>query len=279
MAQLGVKELGTTDIGGSSATVSGTATASISAGGSIFRSSTVAGTADAVTTTATTDYIRRGTFVDADLLDRLPKPLRREPDAEFRQFIDVLQSGLNDYDERLVEIIASHQITNAGTVADLEQIGAAFGPLGRRRGRELDAYRQYLLGLAESFNGRGTVPGIRFAVAAGVRASPESIAITEDYPVLEYSLQLTDWEDHRTTTVRDLADLADASVSELAGPVDYRFATLDSRVEMGEMQAEKSVEYDELTINVSMGELQHEHVSSGLGSGVLGDGTPLGPDS
>lgn len=96
--------------------------------------------------------------------------------------------------------------------ADLDRIGAIFGELGRRRGRADDEYASFLRSVVQSFSGRGTVSGIRFAVASGLGADPESIEIIEDFKNNSYIIGIEQpFPPHNLVTLTDLGELADPS--------------------------------------------------------------------
>jgi hypothetical protein len=191
-------------------------------------------------------------MIDQQLIEFMPHPLPRDDGTTFREWVVAHQNTLDEFGADLEAILASHQITTAAG-EHLDRIGAMFGALGKRRGRPDQAYRQFLLSLVQSFKGRGTVPGIRFAVAAGVLAHPDTVTVTEDFDALEYELTLTEWAPHATSTIAALASLSDASVSERRAPLHYLLAG----------DAERPTSDGARVVSST----------SGLGSGTLGDGT------
>lgn len=94
---------------------------------------------------------------------------------------------------------------------DLDRIGALFGELGRRRGRDDDEYVDYLKSIVGSFSGRGTVPGIKQAVASSLGTDTDDISVSEDFDANSYQIIFDDWPDHRTGTITTVAELADPS--------------------------------------------------------------------
>lgn len=129
----------------------------------------------------------------------------RAHDEEFDQFEDDLEG-----------VKIGRQIDNAETEDELSRIGALFGELGRQRGRGKEEYRQFLKGIVESFDGRGTVPGLKFAIAAGVGTDPSNVTVIEDFQNLEYTVQLDNVNTSLVTSaINDLADLADPSCVKL----------------------------------------------------------------
>lgn len=95
---------------------------------------------------------------------------------------------------------------------ELDLIGAMFGELGRRRGRSDSEYKQFLRSIVQSFAGRGTIDGIKFAVASALTSDPSNIIINEDFINNEYQVQLNQpWPAHKVVTITELADIADPS--------------------------------------------------------------------
>jgi len=167
-------------------------------------------------------------MVDFDDVFDLPFFLDRSEGSVIRQYIAAHNDEIQDFGDKLEEVMESHQIDNA-TGEELDQIGAAFGPLGRRRSRGDQEYRIYIKSLVQSFRGRGTVPGIISAVAAGLNTEDNNVEIIEDFQDLEYTIRLTDWSSHRGTTIEELAELADASVSRLKR-IEYDVVTEEMTV-------------------------------------------------
>ncbi|GGM64140.1 hypothetical protein J2752_000470 [Halarchaeum rubridurum] len=161
---------------------------------------------------------------DGDLPGRLPSPFLLSGESDFAAWITAHQDELERYAGDLEAVAKSLKITQADGRA-LDELGKGFGQLGRRRGRDDGPYRSYLLSLVGAFNGRGTPPGLRLAIAAGVLADQDDVALIEDFQSLEYEVVLRDWQAHRTGTVHALADLADPSVVARRDPIHYDLPT------------------------------------------------------
>lgn len=153
-------------------------------------------------------------FIDDTVLEQFPELLRREPESIFRRYIDAHDEELDEFDADFTQVIASHQVDNA-TGNDLNRIGRLFGELGRRQGRTDTEYRVHLKHIIQSFNGRGTVPGIKFAVSSGLNVQADTVEVEEHFDDIEYTIILNDWEAHSGSNIEELADLSDASVSRL----------------------------------------------------------------
>jgi len=128
----------------------------------------------------------------------------------------------NDQSEQAVssieDAVASHQVNRASGF-DLDQIGALFGELGRRRGRSDQEYRAFLKTIVQSFSGRGTIPGLKFAIAAGVGVDSSDVTITEDFTEIGYEVRVDNVDTtFLSSVINDLADLADPSGVELLSP-------------------------------------------------------------
>jgi len=115
--------------------------------------------------------------------------------------------------------ISSHEIDNASG-DDLDRIGAIFGELGKRRSRDDQDYRIYLKSVVQSFNGRGSLQGLRFAIASAIGTDSNNIEIIERFDQLEYDVQIFNVETpFISSAINDLAELADPSVVELGEAV------------------------------------------------------------
>lgn len=125
----------------------------------------------------------------------------------------------SNYEQLTADAVSSIHIDEADTVAELERIGAIFGELGKRRGRGREEYRAFLKTIVQSFNGRGTKPGIKFAIAAGVGTDTENITIIEDFVEVGYEIRVDNVDTAFVSSViNEMADLADPSGVELLSP-------------------------------------------------------------
>jgi len=149
-----------------------------------------------------------------ELIENFPYVIPRDPASVIKRYIDAHDDEIETFEDKLDEVMDSHQIDNA-TGDELDEIGKIFGRLGKRESRDDQDYRIYLKTIVQAFNGRGTVPGIISAVAAGLGEPEDNIEVTEDYQNLEYDIIIKDWPSHKGSTVEELADLADASVARL----------------------------------------------------------------
>lgn len=177
--------------------------------------------------------LERNPTAATELGDRVPYPFPTDPDADLQQWLAELQAEADELDEGLDAVLESLQVPNADDGA-LDELGKDHGRLGQRRGRSDSQYRAFLLSLVAAFDGRGTAPGIRTAIAAGVLADKSAIALVEDTDALEYEVVLSAWDAHQTGTIHELADLADPSVVQRRDPLHYRLAAAVTEYTVGD---------------------------------------------
>jgi len=188
-----------------------------------------------------------------------------------------MQAAADDVDVGVDTARKSSQIRNASNEA-LDEIGKDYGPLGKRRGRDEAQYRSFLLSLVAAFDGRGTAPGIRTAVAAGVLANVDDVRLIEDESELEYEVVLENgaWAAHSSGTVRELADLADPSVVQQRGPVHNRLPTAEIGISTADTEINSGTELEPAIVGIDAGDTEHKTVNSEDTFGVDrfdGDGT------
>ena len=158
---------------------------------------------------------------DKDLLDRAGSAFPTfDRDSTFRRVFDALQSELDTFSGETRQVEQSLRVREA-TGQSLDLIGAEFGQLGRRRGRDDNTYRQLLLSLVSAFNGRGTVEGVKTGVGAGLAVETSDIRLDEDFANNQYIVELFDWTPHRVSTVDELADLTDPVSVPRVAPIRY----------------------------------------------------------
>jgi hypothetical protein len=152
---------------------------------------------------------------DLTLAERLPAAFPSyDDDTEFSTWLAAHQDEVDALGADLAGVQKSLQVAHA-TGDELDRIGADFGILGRRRSRDDEAYRQYLMTLVQAFRGRGRVDDVRFAVASGLTVAEAAVTLDEDVQETSYDVVLTDWTSHKGSTVEELADIADPSAVDL----------------------------------------------------------------
>jgi hypothetical protein len=158
---------------------------------------------------------------DLDLAERLPEALPAyDGETDFAAWLRAHQDEVDSLDVALDDVQRSLQVAHA-TGDALDRIGADFGLLGRRRVRDDQAYRQLLQSLVQAYSGRGTPPGVRTAIAAGVLIDAADVELIEDFDANRYEVRLHEWTSHRTETVDTLASLSDPSVIQRRDPIHY----------------------------------------------------------
>lgn len=176
-------------------------------------------------------------IIDSKFIEYFPSILPREPSSVFRRYIDTYGDAFNGLDSAMSYVKQSHDVTEANG-RDLQQIGALYGEIGRQGTRSEEEYRAYIQSLLNSFNARGTVAGLKFAIAAAVDTDVDNVEIVEDFDNNEYEIELRNVNSKfLSSTVNDLAELADPSGVELSSaPVvfitgdEYRFEATESSV-------------------------------------------------
>jgi len=152
------------------------------------------------------------------LKERLPEVLPLFRDSRLATVIEAIQSEFDEFksDTDAVQDSLFIDTANGGS---LDQIGADFGLIGQRRGRNDAEYRQFLRSVVPAFDGRGSEQDVAVAVGAGVARAPRFVDLREDFDAREYEVELFNWSPHRSGTVHDLADLADPVSVDRVDPV------------------------------------------------------------
>lgn len=174
-----------------------------------------------------------------DIIEYFPPITPRGSDSVIVRFLDAFSTEAEDFGDDLDEIRESHYVDVASGDA-LDRIGAQYGPLGRRAGRDDSAYRTYLKSLVQVFQYRGTVPGIIAATSAGLGIRERYVDVYEHFndpeseiatpkERREYTITLSEWTPHRVSTIEQLANLSDASTSDLR-KIRYDAATEETGV-------------------------------------------------
>lgn len=155
------------------------------------------------------------------LRNRLPSlfPLLQN-NATLKTIVDALDDELQEL-EADVDGVQDSLFVNTADGQSLDLIGDDFGLIGQRRGRDDEAFRQFLRSVVPAFDGRGTEGDVEVAVAAGVATDADEIDLIEDFANREYQVELFDWSAHQTSTVHELADLADPVAVDRIDPLFY----------------------------------------------------------
>jgi hypothetical protein len=140
-------------------------------------------------------------------------------DQEYRsvlsRYVEAHDEEFESLNEDIITIISNRQVVNAEG-EELDRIGAIFGQLGKRSGRNDSDYRAYLRSIVDSFGGRGSRAGLRFAIASAVGTTPDNIEIRENVSELSYTILINNVDtEFISTSIDELADLADPSGVEL----------------------------------------------------------------
>jgi len=158
--------------------------------------------------------------MSSSLKERLPEVLPLFRDSRLATVIEAIQAEFDDFKSD-TDTVQESLFINTADGGSLDQIGADFGLIGQRRGRDDTAYRQFLRSVVTAFDGRGTERDVEVAVSAGVAVGPDEVDLRQDFSNREYEVELFDWSAHQTGTVRNLADLADPVAVDRVDPVYY----------------------------------------------------------
>lgn len=153
-------------------------------------------------------------------------------ESTFSRYVEAHSEEMSAIDSDIEYLVSSRQIDSAGG-DDLDRIGSLFGEIGERRGRNDSEYRAYLKSIVDTFKGRGTIPGIKFAVAGALGLNAYDISIIEYYDDLENGLYINTWNRHRVDTVVEMFNLSKPSVVQLRRPVRYGVGDQRSDVVVG----------------------------------------------
>lgn len=186
-------------------------------------------------------------------LDNRPVPVLHSPESTFKRYVDAHGEEMSRIDSDIEYVLTSRQVNHASG-DDLDMLGDFFGPLADRHGRDDAEYRQYLKSIVESFKGRGTRDGIKFAVAGGMGVDPSAVELIDHFDELENTILIDGWGRHHTGRAETMFQLASPSVVQLRTPLKYNFGDND------------------LDVVADLGD-HTVTVDPGLGSGTVGGNT------
>jgi len=126
------------------------------------------------------------------------------------RYIENSDEELSSVEDELDEIIKAKFIDNA-TGEELDNIGATFGQIGKRSGRNDTQYRIYLKSVVQSFVSRGTISGIKAAISAATDFPLEDIQINEDFDTNSYEVQVVAATPITGSLLEEVSQIADPS--------------------------------------------------------------------
>lgn len=157
-------------------------------------------------------------IITTEFIEYFPEILPRNIESLFRRYVDSHGLEFDGLDAATSYAQISKQLQNAEG-DDLDKIGALFGQLGARRGRDDDEYKAYLGSLVQTFKGRGSVSGVRFAISAALNTDKENVTLIEDFEDNSYEIEIENVDAaFLSGVVNELAELADPSAVELGSP-------------------------------------------------------------
>lgn len=125
-------------------------------------------------------------------------------------FDDEIDRTLSD-----LQYIRDGKGPDGATGRQLDELGKLYGPLGNRRNREDPEYRAFIKSIVQSFAGRGTVSGIKFAVSAATGIDTDDIIVQEDFQSNSYNIVILPREPLDSSVITRVADIADPSAVDL----------------------------------------------------------------
>ena len=112
-------------------------------------------------------------------------------DSIISRYLDASEEQFDVVISKVDESLSS-KLVDSASGRDLDEIGKLFGPIiGRRSGRTDTEYRVYLKSVVQSFISRGTLGGIKGAIAAATIVGPEDIEIDEFFDDNEFSVNIS----------------------------------------------------------------------------------------
>jgi len=134
-----------------------------------------------------------------------------ESDSILKRYLAASDEELATTQEAVVESVNGKFIDTASG-DELDYIGNLFGEvIGARRGRVDSDYRAYLKSVVQSFVSRGTISGIKTAIAAATGADIENISINENFDDNTYEVVVIPETPIAGSTIEEIAEIADPS--------------------------------------------------------------------
>lgn len=126
------------------------------------------------------------------------------------RYVDAHEEEIDSVRNDIDDVISAKFVDEAAG-DELDNLGSLFGEVGRRRGKSDNDYRIYLKSLVQSLQSRGTTNQIVDAISAATLIDKADISIREDFQSVSYEVVISPKTKHRTSTVEDIAEIADPS--------------------------------------------------------------------
>lgn len=153
-------------------------------------------------------------------------------DSIISRLLDAGESELISEEDVITELIES-KLLGLAEGDELDEIGKLFGSIGARDGRNDDDYSEYLGSIVQSFVSRGTVNGIKVAIAAATGYTVDDITIDEDFQNNSYEI-VVEPIGANTENIKQIAEISDPSgvgldaiIQRISAEVEFA-ATADS---------------------------------------------------
>ena len=126
------------------------------------------------------------------------------------RYIDAHAEELDEV-RSTIEQIQDNKAIDRASGSDLDEIGALFGRLGRRLGRDDTQYRIYLKSVVQSFVSRGRPDDIKRAIAAATDVPESDIEIRENFEEVQYEVVIRAATPVTGSLVEEVSEIADPS--------------------------------------------------------------------
>lgn len=156
-------------------------------------------------------------FVDTDPDVGSTATVEYDATPIIKRYVDAFDGDVNSVGELCDAILSSRGFENASGQR-LDLLGAIFGEIGRRLGRDDTEYRSYLTSVATAFSATGTKSDIKFVAAGAFGIDESSVTVIEDTVLHGFEVEIDTTDALFAQSVNDLLKAASASGVELLRP-------------------------------------------------------------
>ena len=212
-------------------------------------------------------------FIDSDVLPDADTEFEATYVAEpvISRYVSSFDDDIDILGDRIDDSIDSKYIDSA-TGRELDRIGAKYGDVGRRLGRNDDEYKPFLRSIVSAFDATGTKSGIRFVTSAVLEIDPDLVEVIEDFDTQSFTVRVEHPESQvQTTSLNSLIDLASP------GGVDtFEPPTLYLKRRVGIRGKQPLLEKSTPQLSFDTNGFEAVEISDGLGSGTINSDRTLG---
>jgi len=148
-------------------------------------------------------------FIDSDVLPDEDTEFEATYVAEpvISRYVSSFDDDIDILGDRIDDSIDSKYIDSA-TGRELDRIGAKYGDVGRRLGRNDDEYKSFLRSIVSAFDATGTKSGIRFVTSAVLQVDENLVEIEENFDANSFTIRVEHPEfSVQTDSLNSLIDL------------------------------------------------------------------------